>query len=119
MATTTLPTLRALELPLTMASYGIRWETIAEIVKQYFSSEGVSKVRDDDDVDFGKSINIFVFQKENIFASKWRKSWKRNRNDWISKASTRHTRHQKKSTERRKEIWERTGIPEYIVSLRT
>jgi hypothetical protein len=28
------------------------------------------------------------------FESRWRKSWKRNRNDWISKASTRHTRHQ-------------------------
>jgi hypothetical protein len=43
-------------------------ETIPEIVKQNLCSEGVSKVREDgdDDVDFGKSIKIFLFQKENI-----------------------------------------------------
>jgi hypothetical protein len=40
-------------------------ETIAEIAKQYLCSEGVSKVRDIE-VNFGTSINIFVYQKENI-----------------------------------------------------
>jgi hypothetical protein len=46
--------------------------------------------------------------KGEYFASRWRKSWKSNRNDWISKASTRHTRHQeetqgKEKTNTRKE----------------
>jgi hypothetical protein len=40
-------------------------ETVAEIVKQYLCSEGVSKVRDSG-VKFGTSINVFGYQKEKI-----------------------------------------------------
>jgi hypothetical protein len=79
-------------------------ETIAEIVKQYLCCEGVSKVRDDDDVDFRKSINIFVFQKENMLPQDGEKAGKGIEATGYRKLRQDIQDIKKKSRERRKEI---------------
>jgi hypothetical protein len=78
--------------------------TIADIVKQYLCFEGVSKVRDDDDVDFGKSINMLVFQKENILNQDGEKAAKEIETTGYRKLRQDIQDMKKKSKERSNEI---------------
>jgi hypothetical protein len=81
-------------------------ETIPEIVKQYLCSEGGSKVRaddDDDELDFGKCIKIFLFQKEHILNQDGEKAGKEIEMTGYPKLRQDIQDIKKQSKERRKE----------------